>query len=389
MTRRHNIGQSRLESMAAAIAAAGMMALGLGGCAESVEDVHSIAQADQIPPGNDECTDIANCGLNAAQINGYSIAELDLRAIMANTRGIRFVEFLSPYGESFEVTVQNGELVALQSGEQIKGDALIGFKFVLEVPLDAVKNEKASEATATEETAHIPLYIVDHRDAWTWTHPDVHRLSAYALAYPENLEDYLQGGGSWNEPPNLEASVSACPGGSPSQTTAFVFAGEVYDTENRTVIHSDTADYPDIAQWMSIACAGSAAAKMKLFNYGPQADFDGQGNPATPMQRQATLKMITADYCGIGHSFTATGTPLYWENEIYNADNANPQGALEAIWNENGAECIEGSPLAHDNTQLRVVTYEDVHQRCGALTPPRCGTNPSPGYWNWMTYLVP
>ena len=53
-----------------------------------------------------------------------------------------------------------------------------------------------------------------------------------------------------------------------------------------------------------------AAAKMKLMDYGPHGNRE-----ASEEERAATLHMITASYCGDGHSFTTSGTAVAWRND--------------------------------------------------------------------------
>ena len=72
----------------------------------------------------------------------------------------------------------------------------------------------------------------------------------------------------------------------PLASAVTVLGGETYDDAGKTV-------RADQAGWFTLACAGSAAAKMKLMGYAPQTEFDGSGAPSTVAQRQATLK--TAD----------------------------------------------------------------------------------------------
>ncbi|MCA9700567.1 MAG: hypothetical protein KC431_23780, partial [Myxococcales bacterium] len=48
----------------------------------------------------------------------------------------------------------------------------------------------------------------------------------------------------------------------------------------------------------------------------------------------------TADYCGTGHSYTADGTPMDWENQGGTVVPGGP-GDLEAYWNANGALCLD------------------------------------------------
>src|SRR5690606_27578518 len=104
-----------------------------------------------------------------------------------------------------------------------------------------------------------------------------------------------------------------------------ILGGERYDENLKMVL-------PDQPRWFTLACAGSAAAKMKLLGYGPQS------STTTPSQRQATVKMITADYCGDGQSYTQSGTEVHWANA---SGTVAPEpdaalGALEAVWTEDG-----------------------------------------------------
>ncbi|NJK33201.1 MAG: hypothetical protein HC927_12795 [Deltaproteobacteria bacterium] len=51
--------------------------------------------------------------------------------------------------------------------------------------------------------------------------------------------------------------------------------------------------------------------------------------------------MLTADYCGDGHSYTVDGTPLAWENESGTVTPDSQPGELEAIWTAEGALCLD------------------------------------------------
>lgn len=97
----------------------------------------------------------------------------------------------------------------------------MGFKLILEVPVGAaLPTKNPGNANLGQASVHIPLHIIGHDDVLTWTQPDQHRLSAYALAYPENLQEYFDGSASLNDPIDVEYAVSVCPGGSPSDTSA-------------------------------------------------------------------------------------------------------------------------------------------------------------------------
>src|SRR6185295_18525269 len=86
--------------------------------------------------------------------------------------------------------------------------------------------------------------------------------------------------------------------------------------------------------------------------------------PTTAAQRQAMLKMFTADVCGDGTSFTVQGQPLVWADANGVTSFVKPPGSLEAIWNEGGALCLD--------TPRRPELAPAIATRCGARLP-RCG----------------
>ena len=142
---------------------------------------------------------------------------------------------------------------------------------------------------------------------------------------------------------------------------AILFAGDRYDGARRTV----TATGAAAEGWFNVACAGTALAKMFLLRH-TQAS---QLAPTTAGERQALLKMLTADVCGDGHSFTVQGQPLYWADAKRITRFPNAPWHLEAIWNEHGAVCME--------QPRRPELAAAIDERCGPL--PRC-TESSHGY---------
>jgi hypothetical protein len=91
------------------------------------------------------------------------------------------------------------------------------------------------------------------------------------------------------------------------------------------------------------------------------------------------LKMLTADYCGTGRSFTRNGQPLRyedadgWYRESPALDVADPvdAAAVEAIWTGDGALCLANPRLAAEEP----LTAEEVARECeraGRPRPPRC-----------------
>lgn len=268
----------------------------------------TVSEADDDPTAafrSGSSCPIWQCGFNAAEVHGAAIHELDLGGA-ANDAGLRILSVLpSPKGLAGgynQLAVVGDELVLRRSdGVTLTGPDVVGTRLVLgqgDAPL-----------------ATILVVAHDTVDRWSTDGGVAH---AYALTY---LAD------------GVERNV--CTGNDlpPRAAVALVLGGETYDMDAKTV-------EPDRPGWFTIACAGSAAAKLSLLGYGPQS------SATTMKQRQATLKMITADYCGTGHSYTVNGTPILWENAPGTVPLAADPEALEAVWTGEGALCLESTRIA-------------------------------------------
>jgi hypothetical protein len=276
-----------------------------------------LAGCDEAEPDEVELRDLDydcprwRCGYNTAEINGKSLQELNLDGL-PNAEGLELVGFLPPLGLllNWKLATEGDALVArggLLGNQTLRGYGLVGSIMLLR----------------TSTNLLIPVTIAGYEEVDSWAsggdpHP------AYALVYPDLAQPLL--------------TKSVCKGSllNPLLASVVVLAGERYDLDTKTVI-------PDQDGWITLACAGSAAAKMALLGYGPNAVFDDAGAPASPDQRQATLKMITADYCGDGHAYTVDGTAIEWENQ---GGSVVPEthaalGAPEAIWSADGALCLD------------------------------------------------
>ena len=92
--------------------------------------------------------------------------------------------------------------------------------------------------------------------------------------------------------------------------------------------------HPD---WITFGCAGHALAKMFLL------DETSASNPERSWAgSQATLKLLTGNYCGDRNTFTLPGQPLLWLGGALEDYLAGPT-TIEARWNEKGATCL-GTP---------------------------------------------
>ncbi|WAS93264.1 ADYC domain-containing protein [Nannocystis punicea] len=279
------------------------------------------------------------CGFNSAEVNGRSIRELNLDG-QANVDGLRIVGFVAPQGllGNYSLDTEGDALVARNGqGNTLSGAQLIG-------AIILVKKDGLLELP-------VPLTVLGYEEIDSWA-DGAARVPTYALLYPDvgallGVRNVCNG--------DLLDTLA---------TAVTVIGGETYDLAQKTV-------KPGQTRWLTLACAGSAAAKMRLMNYGPHADFDGEGNPSTAAQRQATLKMITADYCGTGHSYTVNGTPLQWENQDGTVASPGPYGDMEAIWTAAGAVCLDATRLP------------DADVKCSR---PSCSTYTGPA-GEWSTYV--
>ncbi|MCH9685488.1 MAG: hypothetical protein K0V04_28910 [Deltaproteobacteria bacterium] len=158
--------------------------------------------------------------------------------------------------------------------------------------------------------------------------------------------------------------VSICPADHPDQTSIVFISDERYDTANNLVI-------PDQFGWVTAACRGHALAKMKMLGYDPHDSYHSD-----PMQRQATLRMLKADYCGNGDSWTVLGQPLEWRDAMGHVpwDGDEKPAAMEALFDEHGAICLD-TPRVHPISAI------------GPCTIPACNNVLDIGDATWLTLV--
>ncbi|HEX8435557.1 ADYC domain-containing protein [Archangium sp.] len=90
------------------------------------------------------------------------------------------------------------------------------------------------------------------------------------------------------------------------------------------------------SQRFTFACLGGAIAKCALWGYRPWASYNG-----TPLEayHQACTRMVRADYCGTGQSYTKTGNRINFYDEL-GVQQDSADWMFEAEWDVNGARCI-------------------------------------------------
>lgn len=131
------------------------------------------------------------------------------------------------------------------------------------------------------------------------------------------------------------------------------------------------------SNWFNIGCAGHSLSKLHLMGY-TLAAASKLIWPSTVNMRTATLKMLTADYCGTGRPMTVAGQALMWRSKDMdlvpdNAPSAYVQGpyndttgllsstlyhkGLEARWSEHGATCLNTPRVDYKRTTDNIEAF--------------------------------
>lgn len=186
-------------------------------------------------------------------------------------------------------------------------------------------------------------------------------VNTLTMQIPENTTDTIEVYTmSWYSV-GTGAPLAVCPAGAGlGANQTVVFEGDRFNPTSLTV--SPQLD----TSWFNLACGNSVLAKLRMLRK------TSSNGTATWQGRQAAFKMLTADYCGHGVSFTNLGTGITWADRertvLYpNTGVPNPT-RIEARWNENGATCISGARLEGYPGGLHIMDL--VREECGINTFP-------------------
>jgi ADYC domain len=105
-----------------------------------------------------------------------------------------------------------------------------------------------------------------------------------------------------------------------------------------------------------LICTSGAQGKCVRFGYRP---WEEQGGRAMLDHYNACVRMVRADYCGDGHSWTREGTPIdLWDAlGIQRSDaSGNAAYSFEAGWTPDGAVCVAHTRVPGDITLDRLKT---------------------------------
>lgn len=174
--------------------------------------------------------------------------------------------------------------------------------------------------------------------------------------------------------------------------TVVLFEGDRWWEGSKTYRGYDT-------DWFNIGCAGHVLSKLDLTYHSSVTSGASPGKTTSVNQRQAMLKMYSADYCGDGTSFTVSGTELGWKNAYAPYYYAIAGLTLEARWNATGPQCLEEPRLTGTADPLALQLFGPnidtaINNHCGATRPPKCSdlgqlTDVTLNYGNWIVSANP
>jgi hypothetical protein len=318
------------------------------------------------------------CGLNAGALTDGYFHELNLDGL-ANDEGFS-IDRATKGTTRYIVNVVNGKITAtsISIGPPtiLTGQALAG----LVIRLKRVVNNVTSYRLLSIESVSYANY---------WAKPGgvatSQRVETYKFFYRgENnpIGDWVCNNGDLYHDPTEPVRAM-------SEHHALVFEGDRIDVEDLRVAQYHAVSNPP-SRWFTIGCAETALAKMHLNGHTKASHHVGFSN--TALQRQTFLKMIMADYCGNGHSFTVTGQRLRWSDSAGTMTIPSTFGKeLEARWDENGALCLNTPRVdAHPTSESRAHFEEGIETAidlvCGiGNRPPPCPTLSTGSYlrsWN-------
>jgi hypothetical protein len=110
---------------------------------------------------------------------------------------------------------------------------------------------------------------------------------------------------------------------------------------------------------VTFACVDAALGKCAVWGYRPWAELGGE--PLADYH-QACTRLVRADYCGNGLSYTTTGTPIHVLDQLgIEVKGLDSSYAVEAEWGPDGAICLNA-----ENTRLPDQDIACEVPACGA-----------------------
>jgi hypothetical protein len=280
---------------------------------ESVEAQLSAANGSNLNGSN-----LNGSNLNGSNLNGK---ELNRRLVSVNYAGARRVGMSTPLDE---VWVEGSQLQGLLGAEELSGTDFQQMLFTGNL-------ENGSTVTLRVDN----VYEGSGADQDVWS---------YRVSYKDAAD------GQWYP-------LCTKPGGAPTNAIALEHRWDY----RQGVAGGGSKVYDTTA--FTFACEGAALAKCVRFGYAPWRSVNGQ---SLADHHQACTRMVRADFCGDGTSYTQDGN---WVN-LYDSLSLQVDTELwsrEAAWNTSGAQCFTSNTRA--TSPIHCASGRQV-ETCGTLFTP-------------------
>lgn len=301
------------------------------------------------------------CGMNSPEIDKLTFHELSLIGT-PNAQGLALeapngAPRLYQNGAWYELSVKNAMLSA-SDGKVVLTDAdLIGAK----LPVWSGKTQYVLTITRARRT---PYFVGASGEVgaygFAWSTGTVYETGPRVELCNgiDELRKNIAGAGGADSPYVAEELLGL------DVLDAVAFEGDRVDATKLTM--ASRAD----DTWFNIGCAGHTLAKLLLTRNTVHSQAPKLARAWA--QRQATLKMLSADYCGTGQAFTVSGQALVWQGDAMSFHRAPRE--LEARWTERGAQCLNAPRMLYPTTALGAARFPDIWtqlaQRCKTVPPP-------------------
>lgn len=322
----------------------------IGGCVGSPESPEVEEAAQHISGGTGSmltCSDPLVCGFNSPEIDNMGFHELEMTGATTNSQGFRLLG-LWQQGVRYDLHVVNSKLSGTYPDAAIppiSGKNLIGAEIRI-----------TYSPPFTERELPYVIRVVDVRSMYFPALPGGTGPGPVIETYILDYASMYGGNPSWKNICTLHY------GGSVPDDERF---GQ--DLKESILFEGDRVDMARLTMnaepawnWFNIGCAGHTLAKLYLTRNTiasqllPQPWYQTQ-QPA----RQATLKLLTADYCGSGRPFTVAGQKLVWKGGAM-GDYMRQPANLEARWDQNGARCLGTTRMTRPTTEEGKRLYPDA-----------------------------
>lgn len=250
---------------------------------------------------DDRCVSCGGIRLNTNKIGAHVFSEIDTTGEKHDGVALDYVE-LYRHGKLDKVAVENGQLVGSIGNTTYDGRQFERSVWHLKVEM--------GPGDWVDATMRITRAEADPNGQYGWKYTMVHQYF----------------GGPKEDVPNCDKDENAANG----EEFDAVVTGNITVGEKANLVARDNTIF--------IGCLSGGVGKAGYWGYPLH-------KVGTHEHFTAAVRMVRADYCGIGESFTKPGQALS-VTDVWGYNTLAQNVELEALWDDNGAACVYQPRLA-------------------------------------------